>query len=157
MLKKDAKATARSGLQYPQSRFRGILRARNPGGGQISGQMRLKARMSCAKRALLFGLGSAHRTRDRQDPSQRELLRCHTNIIEHRQSQNWSILLLLQDFNWRANEGLRDFNAEAAFGRPRRPSCFDQNWVVPFRMLFHVFGEKGSSVLSVAAGGVSGC
>jgi hypothetical protein len=66
MLEKDAKTTARSCLQDSQSRLARVLRTGNLSRSQFSVEMRLAGWMTCAKRALLFRLSSAHRATDRQ-------------------------------------------------------------------------------------------
>jgi hypothetical protein len=82
MLEKNAKAAARSCLQYPQGSLAGVLGTRNLGGGQVPIKMGFVGRMSRAKCALLLRLSSAHRTTNRQYVSQRKLPRFDTNIIQ---------------------------------------------------------------------------
>ena len=94
MLEENAKAAARNCLQDSQSRLGSVLRAGSLGRCQTSRDMSFGGRVSGAESALLFRFRPAHRAANRQYASQRELLGFHTNIIQHRQSKRWSILLL---------------------------------------------------------------
>jgi hypothetical protein len=78
MLEKDAKSAARNALQNSQRRLARILRARNFGCGQTSGEMRLGGRVSCAERAPLLRQCPAHRATDGQYMAQREGFRLHS-------------------------------------------------------------------------------
>lgn len=82
VLEKNAKAAARSCLQYSQSSLARVLGTRNLGGCQVPIEMGLDGRMSRAKCALLFRLSSAHRTTNRQYMSQRQFPRFDTNLIQ---------------------------------------------------------------------------
>lgn len=63
VLEKGAEPELGNVLHGAQSGVAKALRGRNFGSGQGSSKMRLDARMSCAKRALRFRFGAAHRAR----------------------------------------------------------------------------------------------
>jgi hypothetical protein len=79
MLEEDAKAPACASLQDSQSPLNQALWGWDLGSGQRAGEVRLDARMSSSKRALLSRLSPAHRASDGQYMSQRELFSFHSN------------------------------------------------------------------------------
>src|SRR5579863_3654279 len=94
MLEKNAKTAACSCLQAMPHSQTGSFRPGNLGCGHVPVEMRLLGRMSRAERALLFGFSPAHWATNGQSVPQRELFRIHSNIIQHRPPDKWSILLL---------------------------------------------------------------
>jgi hypothetical protein len=94
MLEENAKTAARSSLQGSPDSQAGTLRVGNLGGGQVPVAMRFVGRMPRAKCALLFGFSPAHGTTHGQYVLQCRFLGCHSNIIQHRLLEKWSILLL---------------------------------------------------------------
>jgi len=85
---------SRHRLQHSQPRLTSTLRRRSLGRSQVPVEMRLDRRMPRAQRALLFRLSSAPRATHRQYASQRQFLGLHNNIIQHREWDRWSILLM---------------------------------------------------------------
>ena len=65
MLENGAKAAAGELSDHAERRLDKVLRAGNFGGGHSSREVCLEAWMSCAERALLFGLRAASRAVDR--------------------------------------------------------------------------------------------